>query len=56
MLKVRKNAKTANDFWIEYDRPIFENESIFEELLNERKLLTKEDYQKVKKIEGGIKC
>ena len=54
---IRKAAKTASDFWIEYDRPIFENEPIFEELLNEIKLLTKEDYQKVKKeIEGGIKC
>ena len=54
---IRKASKTASDFWIEYDRPIFENEPIFEELLNEIKLLTNEDYQKVKKeIEGGIKC
>ena len=54
---IRKESKTASDFWLEYDKSIFANEPIFEELLNEIKLLTKEDYQKVKKeIEGGIKC
>lgn len=54
---IRKESKTASDIWLEYDKSIFANEPIFEELLNEIKLLTKEDYQKVKKeIEGGIKC
>lgn len=54
---IRKESKTASDFWLEYDKSIFANEPIFEELLNEIKLLTKEDYKKLKKeIEGGIKC
>lgn len=55
--EIRKASKKASDFWLEYDRPKFANEPIFEELLDKIKSLTKEDYQRLnKEIEGGIKC
>lgn len=33
--EIEKKAKTASDFWIEYDRPKYENDEIFKELINE---------------------
>ena len=36
-LKVEKLAKTASDYWIEYDRKLYRDDKIFEDLLNEIK-------------------
>lgn len=33
--EIEKKAKTASDFWIEYDRPKYEDDEIFKELINE---------------------
>lgn len=34
-LEIKEKAKTASDFWIEYDKPKFENDKVFKELINE---------------------
>lgn len=33
--EIEKNSKTASDFWIEYDKPKYQNDEIFKELINE---------------------
>lgn len=33
--EIEKKAKTASDFWIEYDKPKYENDEIFKKLINE---------------------
>ena len=37
--KVEELAKTASDYWIEYDRQLYKDDKIFEDLLNEIKKL-----------------
>ncbi len=39
--RIRESAKTASDYWIEYDRPRYEDDKIFKELLNEIKGIAK---------------
>ena len=31
--EIEKNSKTASDFWIEYDKPKYQNDEIFKELI-----------------------
>lgn len=33
--EIEEKVKTASDFWIEYDRPKYEDDEIFKELINE---------------------
>ena len=35
--EIEKNSKTASDFWIEYDRPKFEDDEIFKDLIEKIK-------------------
>lgn len=44
--EIDKRSKTASDFWIEYDRPKYKDDSIFEELLNEMQKKKELDYGK----------
>lgn len=32
--EIEKNSKTASDFWIEWDKPKYDNDEIFKELIN----------------------
>ena len=33
--EIESKSKTASDFWIEYDRPKYDDDEIFKDLLNE---------------------
>ena len=33
--EIKNKSKTASDFWIEYDKPRFEKDEIFKDLINE---------------------
>ena len=33
--EIKSKSKTASDFWIEYDKPRFEENEIFKDLINE---------------------
>lgn len=35
--EIDKRSKTASDFWIEYDRPKYDDDEIFKELINDIK-------------------
>lgn len=32
--EIEKNSKNASDFWIEYDKPKYQGDMIFKELIN----------------------
>lgn len=44
--EIDRKSKTASDFWIEYDRPKYKDDPIFEELLNEMQKKKELDYGK----------
>lgn len=45
--EIDKNSKTASDFWIEYDKPKFNDDPIFSELINDIQKQKKLSYQKI---------
>ena len=44
--EIEKLSKSASDFWIEYDKPKFENDQIFKELINEIQSIKRLDNEK----------
>ncbi len=40
-LEIEKKANVASDIWIEYDKPKYENDEIFKELINEIQKISK---------------
>lgn len=44
--EIERLSNCASDFWIEYDKPKFENDEIFKELINEIQNIKRLDYEK----------
>ena len=51
---IDEHSKCASDFWIEYDKPKYDNEPIFKELICDIQKINKDDYQIIKKLRGEI--
>lgn len=48
--EIDKNSKTASDIWIEYDRPKYEESSVFTSLLDDIKCIDEKVYRKTMNI------
>ena len=42
--EIEENSKVASDFWIEYDKPKYNNDSIFKELINDIQKIDNKKY------------
>ena len=51
---IDKHSKTASDFWIEYDKPKYDNDEIFKTLINDIQNINNNDYKLIKKMKGEI--
>ena len=51
---IDKHSKTASDFWIEYDKPKYDNYEIFKTLINDIQNINNNDYKLIKKMKGEI--
>lgn len=49
---IDEHSKVASDFWIEYDKPKYDNNSIFYKLIRDIQNISNEDYQKIKSLKG----
>ena len=45
--EIDSNSKTASDFWIEYDRPRYDNDNIFKTLIEDIKNINFEEYKEI---------
>ena len=49
---IDKHSKTSSDFWIEYDKPKYDNDPIFKSLINDIQNINKEDFKIIKNMKG----
>lgn len=45
--EIDRNSKVASDFWIEYDKPKYDNDPIFRELINDIQKVNKKKYSSI---------
>ena len=45
--EIEENSKVASDFWIEYDKPKYNDDSIFKELINDIQKINNKKYLKI---------
>ena len=49
---IDKHSKCASDFWIEYDKPKYDNDAIFNKLICDIQNISSKDYVKIKSMKG----
>ena len=52
---IEKNAKCASDYWILYDKKLYEHNEIFKLLLEDIRNINEDSYQKVIDIKDSFK-
>ncbi len=49
---IASKAKTASDFWIEYDKPLYKDNYIFESLIEDIQKITEKKYLEIMNLKG----